>query len=124
MKTLARILFITCFTYVGFGQQGAVTIVQDKKIDEVIKLYQSSGSSSESYYFIQFGFGSSNWASSMKKKVELDFPELRPKIDFRTPNYFVVGGRFDSKMSAERKHQEVRKKYPSSTLPKSRKKKK
>lgn len=115
MKTfLCTLIFICSLTY-SFAQNGQVNIEQDEKIDELLKLYKSSNSSSD-YYRIQVGFGSFAMAQRIKSEVEIDFPDLSSKIDFDSPTYRVRVGRFKNKLDAERKFIEVRAKYPDAML--------
>jgi len=115
MKLLTNLLVITFFSFYGYAQEGEINITQDKKIDEVINLYTTS-SSSGNVYRIQLGFGSYQRAQRIKEEVAIDFPELYPKVEFKSPSYRVRGGAFKTKLEAERKFSEVRKKYPSAML--------
>ena len=119
MKTLLTIIAFTSITTSTFGQNGQITITQDNKITELLDLYKSSNSdanSSSNYYRIQVGFGNHARAQRIKSNVEVDFPTLSSKIDFDSPTYRVRLGRFKSKLEAERKFKEVRKKYPEAIL--------
>ncbi len=104
------------------AQNGNVNIEQDPKIEELLKLYVSVNSKTE-FYQIQVGFGSYQKAQNLKTQVEQDFPDLKSKIEFESPTYRVRLGNFRTKLDAERKLIEVRKKYPSAFLPKPKKKK-
>jgi len=99
----------------GFAQEGQINIEQDNEISELLEIYKSNKSNSE-YYRIQVGFGDYTKAQNIKSNVEVDFPELSSKIDFDSPTYRVRVGRFKSKLEAERKFNEVRKKYPDAML--------
>jgi len=111
---LLTVLFTCSVTY-SFSQTGRIAIEQDEKIDELLKIYKSSNSSSD-YYRIQVGFGSFAKAQRIKSEVEIDFPNLSSKIDFDSPTYRVRVGRFKNKLDAERKFNEVRAKYPDAML--------
>ncbi|MEM8764792.1 MAG: SPOR domain-containing protein, partial [Bacteroidota bacterium] len=74
------------------------------------------------YYQIQVGFGSYQKAQNLKTRVESDFPEWYSKIEFESPTYRVRLGKFKTKLEAERKFLEVRKKYPEAMLLKPEKK--
>ena len=115
MKILAHILIFTCLVNLANAQQGTINIEQDKKIDELLEIYNSEIGSSE-YYRIQVGFGEHAKAQSIKANVEVDFPNLPSKIDFDSPTYRVRIGRFKTKLEAERNFTEVRKKYPNAIL--------
>ncbi|NJB70968.1 hypothetical protein GGR42_001430 [Saonia flava] len=115
MKTFIKVLVICCFTSFGLAQEGVVTIEQDEKIDKLLDIYKSVNESSE-LYRIQVFFGSHSGAQEIKSQVEIDFPGWYSKIDFESPSYRVRVGRFSTKLEAERRLIEVRKKYPSAML--------
>jgi len=97
------------------AQQGDIQIEQDKEIDTLLDIYEDVISGNE-YYRIQVGFGSHAKAMKIKSEVEIDFPGLSSKVDFDSPTYRVRVGRFKNKLDAERKFNEVRKKYPDAML--------
>lgn len=97
------------------AQEGKVTIQQDPKIDELLKLYTDVNSKS-GFYQIQVGFGDYQKAQNLKSQVEIDFPDWYSKIEFESPTYRVRLGKFKTKLEAERKYLEVRKKYPDAML--------
>jgi len=108
-------MILLCFTAFGLAQKGNVNIEQDQKITKLLDLYKSTNSSSE-FYTIQVGFGSYSKAENLKSEVDIDFPGWFSKIIFDSPTYRVHIGRFKTKLEAERKFLEVRKKYPESLL--------
>ena len=97
------------------AQEGKVTIQQDPKIDELVKLYAAVNSKS-GFYQIQVGFGDYQKAQNLKSQVDIDFPGWYSKIEFESPTYRVRLGKFKTKLEAERKYLEVRKKYPDAML--------
>jgi len=115
MKTLIYILFITCFFNLSVAQNGSINIEQDEKLDTLLKAYKNYNAIT-TYFIIQVGSGSLAQAQRIKSNVEVDFPTMYSKIDFETPNYKVKLGRFKTKIEAERKLQEVRKKYSGAFL--------
>lgn len=109
------ILFTVGFVLGVSAQEGTVSIKQDPKINELIKLYAEVNSKAE-FYQIQVGFGSYQKAQDLKSQVDIDFPGWYSKIEFESPTYRVRLGRFKTKLEAERKYLEVRKKYPDAML--------
>lgn len=97
------------------AQEGNISIQQDPKIDQLLKLYTDANSNT-GFYQIQVGFGDYQKAQNLKSQVEIDFPEWYSKIEFESPTYRVRLGRFKTKLEAERKYLEVRKKYPDAML--------
>ena len=115
MKTLFFIAFSMFSVVQLLAQEGSITIEQDPKIDQLLKVYTEVNSKAE-YYQIQVGFGSFQKAQNLKTKVDLDFPGWYSKIEFESPTYRVRLGKFKTKLEAERKYLEVRKKYPDAML--------
>ncbi|MFS4466909.1 SPOR domain-containing protein [Maribacter sp. 2210JD10-5] len=115
MKKIIALSFFALITYTSQAQEGQINIEQDPQITELLSIYKSALKSNE-YYRIQVGFGDYNKAQSIKNSVEQDFPGLYSKIDFDSPTYRVRVGRFKDKMTAERKFNEVREKYPNAML--------
>ena len=115
MKTLAYITFTVLTLSFTYAQKGQVNIEQDEKIGELLEVYKSTIENS-GYYRIQVGFGTYARAQRIKSQVDVDFPGLYSKIDFDSPTYRVRLGRFKTKIEAERKFNEVRKKYPQAML--------
>ena len=120
MKTLFNILFLLT-TALCFAQEGRLTIVQDPKLDDLLKIYGTAGDTSE-FYRIQIYFGSLDRAKEVQLKADGDFSGWYSKIDFISPSYRVRVGQFKTKLDAERNLIEVRKKYPSAMLLKPEKK--
>jgi len=115
---MKRLILITlamfALTYTH-AQKGTVSIDQDERISQLLKVYKSTLNNS-GYYTIQVGFGTHDKAQRIKEEVNADFPGLSSKIDFDSPTYRVRVGRFKTKLEAERKFNEVRKKYPQAML--------
>ncbi len=115
MKTPLFIVFLIGSLFQISAQEGSITIDQDPRIDELVTLYASVNSKAD-FYQIQVGFGSYQKAQNLKTKVDIDFPGWYSKIEFESPTYRVRLGKFKTKLEAERKYIEVRKKYPDAML--------
>ncbi len=115
MKTLVFIALFAGFALHVSAQEGNINIEQDPRIDELLKLYTEVNSRSD-FYQIQVGFGSYQKAQNLKTKVDIDFAGWYSKIEFESPTYRVRLGKFKTKLEAERKYMEVRKKYPEAIL--------
>jgi hypothetical protein len=120
MKTLFYTLLLLT-TSLCLAQEGRLTIEQDPKLDDLLKIYGTVGNTSE-FYRIQIYFGSLDRAKEVQLKADGDFPGWYSKIDFISPSYRVRVGQFKTKLDAERNLIEVRKKYPSAMLLKPEKK--
>lgn len=116
MKTLLYIAVIASSISFASAQTGTINIEQDEKIDTLLEVYKST-LSSDGYYTIQVGFVSSNSkANELKSLVNIDFPNLSSRVDFDSPTFRVKVGKFKTKLEAERKFMEVRRKYPNAML--------
>jgi hypothetical protein len=115
MRTAVFSLILLCSTFMVRAQEGTVTIEQDPKIEQLIKVYNKVNSN-KGYYQIQVGFGSYQKAQNLKSQVDIDFPGWYSKIEFQEPTYRVRLGKFQDPLEAERRFREVRKKYPSAML--------
>ncbi len=115
MKTPVFLAFMFGLTFQLSAQEGSVSIEQDPRIEELMELYTRVNSKAD-YYQIQVGFGSYQKAQNLKSKIDIDFPGWYSKIEFESPTYRVRLGRFKTKLEAERKYLEVRKKYPDAML--------
>ena len=115
MKSTILTTVFSILTLQLSAQKGQVNIQQDPELGTLIKLY-SEVNSNTGYYQIQVGFGNSQKAQELKSQVEIDYPDLYSKIHFESPTYRVRLGRFRTKLEAERKFLEVRKKYPDAML--------
>ncbi|MEK6152064.1 SPOR domain-containing protein [Flavobacteriaceae bacterium 3-367] len=121
MKRAVTLLFFIGLSSFALAQEGSITIEQDEKITDLLRLYKSANKSSD-FYQIQVFFGAYDEAQNIKSKVETDFPGWYSQIKFESPSYRVRVGRFTTKLEGERKLIEVRQKYPSAMLLKPEKK--
>ena len=115
MKTTAFIAVLIGLATQVSAQDAQVNIQQDPKINELVKLYTNVHANT-GFYQIQVGFGNYKKAQDLLDQVEIDFPTWYSKIEFESPTYRVRLGRFKTKLEAERKYLEVRKKYPDAML--------
>lgn len=115
MRALFFFLFLLSYSCCLMAQEGIVTIEKDPKIDQLLEVYKTVNSKLE-YYQIQVGFGTYQKAQNLKSQVDIDFPGWYSKIEFESPTYRVRLGRFKTKLEAERRFLEVRKKYPNAML--------
>ncbi len=116
-KKSSKLLFACVLVYstMAFGQQGTVTIEQDPELARLLEVYRITNSQIN-FYTIQVGFGTYEEAEELKDLVQIDFPQWKPKIIFDSPTYRVRIGNFRTKLEAERKFLEVRKKYPAALI--------
>ena len=115
MKALFFLFFLSLSTAFIKAQKGHISIVQDPKIEELVKVYNKINAN-KGFYQIQVGFGGYQKSQALKLQVDLDFPGWGSRIEFKEPTYRVRLGKFQSLLEAERRYMEVRKKYPHAML--------
>ena len=115
MKTTILLSVLALLVYKTNAQEGELKIEQNEKITELLSIYKNSASKGN-YYRIQVGFGSHAKAQRIKSNFHQDFPLLPCRVDFDSPTYRVRVGRFKTKLEAERKFIDIRKKYPNAML--------
>ena len=116
MLKLHFILFILLITSLGLtAQQGQVSIDRDPDLDRLLAIYEEVKANAD-YFTIQIGFGTYDDAEELSKEVSREFPEYKPNIVFDSPTYRVQVGKFSSRLEAEKKYLEVRKKFPAALL--------
>ncbi len=115
LKTsLTVVILMFCALNIN-AQEGYISIEKDPKIDQLVEVYKKVNSEN-AYYQIQVGFGSYQKAQNLKSQIDVDFPGWHSKIEFESPTYRVRLGKFKTKLEAERRYLEVRKKYPNAML--------
>ncbi|MEI7490728.1 MAG: SPOR domain-containing protein [Bacteroidota bacterium] len=121
------ILFISAGWRSGFAQEvrndsGAVTIYQDKLLDELIqkqvKIYEA-GNNQEGYriqIFSDSGNNSKTKAQSAMDEFLAKHPEVKAYLVFKSPNYKVKIGDFRSKLDAIRYLTEINADFPNAFI--------
>ncbi len=124
---ILAILFISAGWRSGFAQEvrkdsGAVTIYQDKLLDELIlkqvKLNEA-GDSQEGYriqIFSDSGNNSKTKAQSAMDEFLAKHPEVKAYLVFKSPNYKVKIGDFRSKLDAIRYLTEITADFPNAFI--------
>ncbi|WP_235894355.1 SPOR domain-containing protein [Flavobacterium zepuense] len=113
--TLLLGLFLTTK---GTAQTNTVTVSQDPKFEELLaeKRKINSSITVNDRYKLQIFYGANDKARKALQDFKRDFKELDGTIVFESPTYKVWVGSFGSRIEAERKLTEVRKKYPNALL--------
>ncbi len=115
VKTLFTVVLLLTTSLYMSAQQGQVSIERDPELDRLLKIYEEVRANAD-YYTIQVGFGTYDHAEELSKEVSQEFPEYKPNIVFDSPTYRVQVGKFSSRLEAEKKYLEVRKKFPAALL--------
>ncbi|MDP5230637.1 MAG: SPOR domain-containing protein [Cellulophaga sp.] len=115
MKIAFNILIFTFFGYYANAQVGNISIQQDDRINKLIDLYKSFDESTDGYE-IQIYNGMFNTANQNKANFENDFPDWKCKIVHVDVDYRVRITGIKTALEAQRKYNEVRKKYPAAII--------
>lgn len=116
-KLILSIFIFTIMQFVASAQEGTITINQDARIDQLIKLKKEINSTNEKDFFkIQIYNGNLEGAKTSSSKFKLYFPGWECDVFFETPNYKVRVGKFRTRLEADKKLTEVKKRYPSAFI--------
>jgi len=121
------VLFLSAGWQKGFTQEvrkdsGAVTIFQDKLVDELVQKQvklNEAGNNQEGYriqIFSDSGNNSKTKAQSAMDEFLAKYPELKAYLVFKSPNYKVRIGDFRSKLDAIRFLNQITADFPNAFI--------
>lgn len=124
MRILNLSTYTTAFILLTFwntdslAQEGNVSVNQDTRLEQLLKEKRKINPSItvNDRYKIQIFYGDNDKARKTLTDFRKDFRELDGTIVFESPTYKVWVGNFKSKIDAERKLLDVKKKYPHALL--------
>lgn len=117
-EVIFGILLSLLFTSFSFSQESKISISQDSRFEQLLneKRKMNSSITISDRYKIQVFTGD----SETSKKILTDFRRENKNIDgtivFNTPIYKVWVGNFKTRIEAEKKLLELKKKYPNAFL--------
>lgn len=117
-EVILGILLSLLFTSFSFSQESKISISQDSRFEQLLneKRKMNSSITISDRYKIQVFTGD----SETSKKILTDFRRENKDIDgtivFNTPIYKVWVGNFKTRIEAEKKLLELKKKYPNAFL--------
>lgn len=112
------LLFFLLFALKGiYAQDGKINIQQDSKVEKLVaaKTELNKDDSTSERYRIQIYNGSLEGATKEQTTFRNDFG-WECDIAFKTPTYRVYVGKFRTRLEADRRLMEVKKKYPSAFI--------
>ncbi|XLS29794.1 SPOR domain-containing protein [Flavobacteriaceae bacterium M23B6Z8] len=116
-KLIFSLLFFSITLTVTQAQEGKITVEQDPLIDQLIQLKKELNATDEKDFFkIQIYNGNLEGAKTSSSKFKLYFPGWECDVFFETPNYKVRVGKFRTRLEADKKLTEVKKRYPSAFI--------
>ncbi len=108
-------LFIFAFSTICDAQQGHVSINQDPRIDELVKLRKELEDKSDRYR-IQIFSGDRTRAEDKRLKFKSYFSQYSTKLVYETPNYKIWAGYFRTRLEADRALIKVKRKFPNAFI--------
>lgn len=112
------LISLTLFGTKCLAQEGNVSVSQDSRFEQLLaeKRKINSSITVNDRYKIQIFYGDNSKARKTLSDFRRDFKELDGTIIFESPTYKVWVGNFKSKIDAEKKLLDVKKKYPYALL--------
>ncbi|MFD2822234.1 SPOR domain-containing protein [Lacinutrix iliipiscaria] len=119
------VMILSVFTSICYAQQGEITVNQDQKITELLKLKKEINSNEDSSdrYKIQIYSGRRISAEKSKSDFDSSYREWSSKMVYETPNYKVWVGSFRSRLEADRALLKIKKTFPNAFIFKPKKEK-
>ncbi len=121
MRLLSKrnLFFITLFTFafstINYAQQGTISINQDPRIDELVKLRKDIDDTSDRYR-IQIFSGDRTRAEDKRLNFRKYFSQYSTKLVYETPNYKIWIGSFRTRIETDRAFIDVKRKFPSAII--------
>ena len=120
MKPLkSRINFVSLICLVlttsfCFGQQGTVTVNQDKKITNLLEIKKEMNKNEidSDRYKIQIYSGNRSSAESAQREFNNSFTDWKATIQYETPNFKIWAGNFTTRLEADRALKKIKNKFP------------
>jgi hypothetical protein len=112
------LVLLTFWSTNSVAQEGNVSVNQDARFEQLLKEKRKINPSItvNDRYKIQIFSGDNDKSRKTLSDFRKDFKELDGTIVFESPNYKVWVGNFKSRIDAERKLLDVKKKFPYALL--------
>lgn len=117
-KLLLNIILTFFFGIYGYTQETKTTIIQDLKIEQLLKERRKINNFSQSIdgYKIQIFYGNSDESKKKLQEFKREFRDFESTIVYTNPNYKVWIGNFETRLEAEKAMLEIKKKYSTALL--------
>ena len=110
-RNLFFIILITlAFNTSSYAQEGTVSINQDPRIDELIKLRKEIEDTRDRYR-IQIFSGDRTRAEDKRLNFRKYFSQYSTKLVYETPNYKIWVGNFRERLDADRALKKIKTKF-------------
>lgn len=119
MKTLnLKITLLAIFGYISlstysYGQQGTVTLNQDKKIADLLDLRKemNKNENASDRYRIQIYNGNRAGAYAAQEEFNSKFNKWSPTVVYEPPNFKTWAGNYRSRLEADRALKEIKQNF-------------
>ena len=109
------LFFFSMSFFLSLGQDGSIKINKSKELDSIIKLKKELNSKIQNLR-IQIYNGSREESEITIKQYKNLFTDTTAQIIYETPNYKVWVGNYYTRLEADKKLVEIRKKFKSSFI--------
>ena len=122
MKNIVyKYLYLLCFfgiSNIMTAQEGAITIIQDLKIDSLLnkKIELDRKRFANEYFTLQLYYGNLSKAKKTLEVVREKFSDIPAEINYDNPNYKVQAGRFKNKINGLKTLDTLKRIFPSAFL--------
>jgi hypothetical protein len=101
-----------------FGQQGTLTVDQDKKITNLLEIKKelNKNENDSERYKIQIYSGNRSSAESAQREFSNAFTDWKPTIQYETPNFKIWAGNFRTRLEADRALKKIKNKFSSAFI--------
>lgn len=112
------LIFLTFFSLKSHAQESNVSVIQDSRFEQLLteKRKINSSITVNDRYKIQIFYGDNEKARKTLAEFRREFKNLDGTIIFESPTYKVWIGNFKSRIDAEKKLLDIKKKYPYALL--------
>ena len=120
-KIVYKSLYLLCFfgiSNIMTAQEGAITIIQDLKIDSLLnkKIELDRKRFANEYFTLQLYYGNLSKAKKTLEVVREKFSDIPAEINYDNPNYKVQAGRFKNKINGLKTLDTLKQIFPSAFL--------
>ena len=115
---LVSIICLVLTTSFCFGQQGSVTINQDKKITNLLEIKKEMNKNEidTDRYKVQIYSGNRSSAESAQREFNNSFTDWKATIQYETPNFKIWAGNFTTRLEADRALKKIKNKFNSAFI--------
>jgi len=112
------LISLTFFATKAMAQEGNVSVSQDSRFEQLLaeKRKINSSITVNDKYKVQIFYGDNSKARKTLTDFRRDFKDLDGTIIFESPTYKVWVGNFKSRIDAEKRLIDIKKKYPHALL--------